>query len=224
MRIHFQERLAAISTEVVKMSQEAEAMVRLAVESILQNDPNLALQVIAADDEIDNWERKALHGAIATVMQESPVANDLRFLISTLGVVGEIESVADDAVKLARRSRKLVGVFPSSLKISFSEVSGMSRSMFNQAMKLYLDYSDELSQEIIDQDVDVDKAYSRARDQIYEMIKADPVSTEHLIRAIESFHALEHVADRAVAIAKRMRNVHMRITSTGSLEDIQAIV
>jgi phosphate transport system protein len=128
------------------------------------------------------------------VMQESPVASDLRFLVSTLGVVGEIEEVADDAVKLARRSLKLGTNFPSSMKVQLSDLSEIARRQLASAIRLYADFDND----------QVDSAYSRARDELLVLLKKDPSDAGGLVRAIEVFHALEHVSDGAVAIAKRM--------------------
>ena len=111
MRIHYEERLLAIRSQVISMGNLAHDMVRKASESVIGGNPSLANEVIRDDDQVDALERKTTLETIMLVMQESPVGADLRFLISTLGVVGEIEEVADDAVKLARRSLKLGSEF-----------------------------------------------------------------------------------------------------------------
>jgi len=187
------------------MAGDANDMVRLAVEATLNGDLDLANRVIDSDDRIDDYERSIFNKSVVAVLQESPVAADLRLLISTLGIVGEIEKIGDDAVKLARRATKLSGQFPAELRIALVELGEAARKLFNASVRLYTDYSVTLAEEIIDGDQSIDTAYSKARKRGFDLIQQHPESTEHLVRTIEAFHALEHVADHAVAIALRMR-------------------
>jgi phosphate transport system protein len=209
MRIQFQERLEEIRSEVLRMGSEANEMVRMAVDATLNGDLELAQQVLHRDDDVDDLEKRALDLTVLTMMSEAPVAADLKFLVSTLSVVGEIEKVGDDAVKLARRATKLRANFPTELKVSLLDIGELARRSFAASLKLYVEFSPELSEEIILQDEEVDTAYSRARDRLLTLIEANPSATEHLVRSIECFHALEHVADHAVAIAKRL-SIHYK--------------
>ncbi|MBI1335138.1 MAG: hypothetical protein GC165_19920 [Armatimonadetes bacterium] len=189
------------------MGNQAHEMVRKASESVITSNPGLANEVIREDDAVDVAERKTIMEAITFVVQESPVASDLRFLVSTLGVVGEIEEVADDAVKLARRSLKLGTNFPATMKKQLNELSEVSRLQFMSALRLYSEFDPDLARSIVDRDNEVDSAYSRARDQLLEMFKEDANNAGGLVRTIEVFHALEHVSDHAVSIAKRMQMI-----------------
>jgi len=190
------------------MGNDACEMVRHGVEATLNGDVELAARVIAADDKVDAFDRSVLNKAVVAVMQEAPVADDLRLLISTIGIVGEIEEVGDDAVKLARRATKLSGQFPGELRVALTDLGELARHQFSAALRLYSEYSPELAQEIIAGDVEVDSAYSHARNRVFEMIRQNPAATEPLVRTIEIFHALEHVADHAEAIAVRMRMLY----------------
>ena len=190
------------------MGGEANEMVRLAVEATLNGDLEIAKRVIDSDDRVDEFERNAVNKTVLAVMQESPVAADLKFLVSTLGVVGEIEKVGDDAVKLARRASKLSGQFPSELRVALLELGEASRRSFNLSLRLYSEYSREMAKEIIEGDVQIDTAYSLSRNRVFALIRINPEATEHLVRTIEAFHALEHVADHAVSIAVRLRMLY----------------
>ena len=193
---------------MVRMGTAAAEMTRMAVDSVITGDASLAHEVIRMDDLVDQLERQSLLDAVKTVMQEAPVAADLRFLISTIGIIGEVEKAGDDAVKLARRATKLTGVFPTEMKVALSNLGELSRRSFSGSLRLYADYSVELADEIIRLDLEVDQSYATARNRVFELIKQNPANTEHLVRTIEAFHALEHVADHAVSIAQRMKLLH----------------
>jgi phosphate transport system protein len=208
LRQHYHDRIDEIRSDVLRMGGMANDMVRLAVEATLNGDTELATRVISSDDAIDAVERDVVHKTVVTVMQESPVATELRMLVSTLGVVSEIEKVGDDAVKLARRASKLTGKFPSEMKLALMELGEHARRSFSSALRLYSHYDPALAKEVILADKEIDTAYSHARGRVFELIQQDPKATEHLVRTIEAFHALEHVADHAVAIAVRLQMLY----------------
>ncbi|MCB8931957.1 MAG: phosphate signaling complex protein PhoU [Fimbriimonadaceae bacterium] len=207
-RQQYDDQLQLIRSNVVRMGNLATEMVRLAVDSALAGDLELASKVIAMDDEVDRLESESLHRCVLTVVREAPVASDLRLLVSTIGVLGEIEKVADDAVKLARRATKLTGQFPGELKSALAELGTHANQSFASSLRLYAEYDAGLAREVIDADKAIDSEYKGARNRVFEMIKANPNATESLVRTIEVFHALEHVADHAVEIASRLQMHH----------------
>ncbi|HRF58536.1 MAG TPA: phosphate signaling complex protein PhoU [Fimbriimonadaceae bacterium] len=216
-RQRFDEKLNQIRSEIVRMGNLASDMASRAIEAVQTSDTTLAAAVAAQDDEVDRIEEDTIRSCVQLVMQESPVAGDLRFLTATLGIIGEIEKVADDAVKLARRASRFQGQFPGEFRAPLHEMGRDARQAFASALRLYTAYDPELAQEIIASDERVDKSYSAARQRAIELMKTSPGSTEILVRTIDSFHALEHIADRAVAIAKRMQ-VHYESAGDASRE------
>ncbi len=210
VRQHVDDRHQLIQSEILRMWGIAGDMVRLAVEAVISGDTETARRVIEMDDEVDAIEKSTLNETVRAVGLEAPVASDLRMLVCTLGVIGEVEKVADDAVKLARRSTKLSGHFPAEMKLALHQLGEEARRMFASAMRLYVEYSAELATEIVSSDEAVDGQYVQARDRVFDLIRESPQETEHLVRTIEAFHALEHVADHAVEIASRLRMHHER--------------
>ena len=91
------------------------------------------------------------------------------------------------------------------MKVKLSDVSEVARRQLASAIRLYADFDPELAASIIATDDEVDSAYSKARDELLELLKSAPNDAKSFVRAIEVFHALEHVSDGAVAIAKRMQ-------------------
>ncbi len=198
------DRHQAIQSDILHMGSIANEMIRLAVESVVNGDLELAERVIGMDDEVDILEREAIHKTIRSMGLEAPVASDLMMLTATLTVIGEVEKVADDAVKLARRATKLIGFFPAEMKLGISQMGEASAKMFAASLRLYSDFSHDLAKEVIHGDKEIDTQYKAARDRVIELIQRNPENTAHLVRTIGAFQALEHVADRAVEIANRL--------------------
>lgn len=195
------------------MSSTAAEMIELAIEAVLSGNIEAADEVIARDNVVDDLEEEVIRETVVLVMQESPVAGDLRVLTSTLGVIGELEKIADDAVKLARRAKKIEAAFPDEMRTALVDLANNAKRSLAGAIRLYTSYDAALAQEVITLDDKIDLQYSIARKRLIEIMKAEPDLVENCVTAMGIFHALEHVADHAVAIAKRLR-VHYESRST----------
>ena len=184
----FDAELTELKARVLRTGAEVIDMISAAVESALKDDPGPANRVIAQDDDVDRAEREVLLTAAKLIMKEQPVAADLRRLLATLGIMGEIERVADDAVKLA-----------------LQEMAEMVKHTFAASLRLYSEFDVDLCDRILAEEHEVDGKYVENRRRIYDLIRGEPNETEQLVRVLEVFHALEHVSDHAVDIAKRLK-------------------
>lgn len=207
-RIHFQERLDRVRADVIRMGHDSQTMVRDAVNAATSADRGLVEQVVFADDAIDALEARVANEALLAVMQEAPVAGDLRFLMASVGVAAELEKVCDDAVKLARRSAKLPGGLPTELRMPLQELGEAALAQLYAAIRLYGEYDADEARRLIEGDVFVDKLFKQSRKRIVELMREMPDDAERYFRCTMCFHALEHVADHAAAIADRMRVVY----------------
>jgi phosphate transport system protein len=205
LRPAYDEKLTEIKSDILHMGGIAGEMARLAVDAVLNGKVDLANHVIGMDDEVDSLEKSILQKTVSVVALETPVASDLRLLVSTLGITGEIEKVADDAVKLARRATRLSGHFPAEMKRALMELGEAASKAFASVLRLYSDYNPELAEAVIRSDKEIDGQYVGARSRVLDLIRKNPAETEHLVRTIDAFHALEHIADHAVEIASRLR-------------------
>jgi phosphate transport system protein len=204
-RERMDERHEAIRSNVVRMAETTNEMFRLAIQAVVQNDFAIVESVIASDDLIDRLEKETTAEVIQCIAMQAPVASDLRFLTTTLGIVGEIEKAADHAVKLCRRARKISGRFPGEMKLALTELSDQARKLLAGSIKLYTNYCPEVAECLIRDDEIVDKQFSQVRRTVLDMIAQNPDDTELLVRTINLFQAAEHIADQAVAIAKRIQ-------------------
>lgn len=207
-RVHFQERLDRIRADVIRMGHDAQGMVRDALSAAVNHDVSLAERVVFSDDAIDSLERRVANEAMLAVLMEAPVAGDLRFLMASMGVAAELEKVCDDAVKLARRTRKIPSGLPAELKVPMQELGEAALEQLFHALRLYTAYDAQEAEKLIQGDTRVDRLFKQARKKVTEIIRERPDDTERLLRCTMCFHALEHVADHAAAIGVRMRMVH----------------
>ena len=87
LRRYYDERLDQLRSEIVRMGNLANEMIELAVDAAQSGDVARAEEVIARDDQVDLLEEEVIRNTVLLVMQESPVASDLRQFAGTLGVI-----------------------------------------------------------------------------------------------------------------------------------------
>ena len=210
-RLKFDTELHAVRDIFVEMSTIVTDMVLTAVEAAITEDPELAAQVVTRDEELDNLEEAAMRKVTDLVVLQAPVSKDARFLRASLAVVGELEQAGDDAVKLARRVRKIGAHFPAEFRMPLGALAESVVQMIHDVVVLVEHFDDDEAQRIIDSDGQIDGAYKQARTRVFELIEGGQDFDRQMLRTIEIFHSLEHVADHAVEIARRMRKFHAGI-------------
>lgn len=208
LRHTFDERLEEVRIGILRMGDLTCDMIRKACEAATSGNLELAQEVVQADNEIDRLEEELVLKTVSIVVLELPVASDLRLLAATLGVVGEIEKAADNAVKLAGRAMRLTARFPGELKAPLAEMGEMARVALASSLRLYAQYDDASADAIIANDEVIDRKYAEARARVVDLLKRNPESADSLVRSLDAIHTMEHVADHAVEIAQRLKLHH----------------
>lgn len=211
-RAAFDQTLSEIQADVVRMGGLAHDMVELAVQSALNDDKSLSKEVFRLEKELDAAEQLCTTKIVETSVLGAPVAKDLLFLTSTLAILGEIERTGDDAWKLARRSLKLKVPFPDDLKELLVSTDRAARTNLVAALALYTQFSREAADTLISNDRLVDDGYKASRRALLDKMVEDPDQKRQHFRISEIFHALEHVSDHAVNIAKTLKLFYERAT------------
>ena len=103
----FTTALDQLRSSVLKMSSLAQLNLKNSIKGLLERDDDWCNNSIADDEEIDLLEMQIDHEGIEVMSRFQPVASDLREVISSIKIGANIERVADQAVNIARRARKL---------------------------------------------------------------------------------------------------------------------
>jgi phosphate transport system protein len=160
-------------------------------------------------------EEAVIRETCLLVMQEAPVANDLKRLTATLGIVGEIEKFGDDAVKLARRSIKIGPKFRGELIADLVQLGQQTNFVLGSAIRLYTNFDPEIVNEVRAYEVRVDQEFKSVRNRVFKLIEESPQEAESLIRTLSLFQACEHAADHATAMVDRLQ-MHYGSTASAS--------
>ena len=103
---NFERALNKLNEDIVEMSSKVENCFELAIRGLVRRDTDLCNQVVADDEEIDQFEKDIDKQGMQIIALYNPVAHDLRKVVSAMKVSSNLEWVADQAVGIAKRDSK----------------------------------------------------------------------------------------------------------------------
>jgi phosphate transport system protein len=212
-RQSFDEQLADTKKGALALGGLVLENTRRATEAMLENDLDLAQEVIAADDEIDDRYAALEHAVFSTLARQQPVARDLRFLVALTRVLYDIERSGDLAVNVAKGLVRRDGYTMS------PDIHGLLARMSRGAADLFaqgLDALDSLDaaagRRLDDADDEVDDLVG----ELYSAIAAESggMGFDLAVELSRVGRYMERIADHAVNIAE-----HVTFMVTGSFPD-----
>ncbi|WP_169727800.1 phosphate signaling complex protein PhoU [Desulfovibrio inopinatus] len=180
----------------------AQQSIRLAIRAITNRDTRLARQVLVGDKEIDRREIGIDAMVLRLLALHQPVARDLRYIVGSMRISGNIERMGDEAVNIARRVDEFnsMGIF--SLPEPLIELSQLAQSLVQKAITAFSDLDINLAETIGDQNDDAINLNVRL---FREMLNDNPRNPRQLERAVViSFltHNIKRVCDQAENIGE----------------------
>ena len=201
LRITFHEELADLEASLQKEGELVVRSVQAATHAMVEQDLELADEVIAFDDEIDN-AYFAIQGGIQSLLaRQTPVATDLRLVLAMLHVNLHLERMADYCVTVAKLT-KLAGVVPPETRIvaALAEMGVRAEEMTRVALRS-LQHRDLARAEAL---VDLDELIDRTNRRLSERVLGlDAEHREWGLRMLVVSRCLERIGDHAVDIGEQ---------------------
>jgi phosphate transport system protein len=199
---HFHEELSQVKVRLLTMSGEAEAALRLAVEALLERNPEKARRVIAGDRVIDGMEVEVEEACIDLLALQQPMAKDLRMLVAAIKIANDLERVGDHAVNLAQSADRLASSRPIAPEPEIVEMARLAREMLSDALEAFVRGDAAAGRDVCRRDDKVD-ALNRS---VFRILLTHMMEDPHIIgAALELFlvsRNLERVADLATNIGE----------------------
>lgn len=101
MRVNFEKQLSQLNVELITMGALCEEAIGCAAKALLDGDAALLTRVLEADARIDQKERDIESLCMKLLLQQQPVARDLRTISSALKMISDMERIGDQAADIA---------------------------------------------------------------------------------------------------------------------------
>lgn len=198
----FDSTLEALRKNVLMMASLTVRNLENARKGLFERDEDWCNTVIADDEEIDALEIQVDRDGIETMLRFHPVASDLRNVIAAMKMSVNLERVADQAVGIARRAKKLnmQGLLPETAEVE--PLFRHAESMMLDAIKAYADQNTELARTLKPRDRELDAMNRDFANKLTELMPKRPEYIQGYLELIFIARFLERIGDQATNIAE----------------------
>ena len=203
MRVTFQEELEALQANLQEESELVLRSLRGALNALQQRDVELADEVIAFDDEVDERYLAIGQGVEQLLARQTPVAVDLRLVLAVLHINLGLERMADLCVTIAKLTKLSAELeADETLVEAFEEMGSRAEEMIRVAMNAFAERDLAGAESLVDLDELIDRANRRVVKHVLELGN-DPEVREWGLRMIIVSRCLERIGDHAVDIGEQ---------------------
>ena len=210
MRNKFEEQLERLHVELIQMGALCEDGISAAAEALLQNNPGLTQTAIDAEREIDQKEREVENLCIKLLLQQQPVAKDLREISAALKMISDLERIGDQASDIA----ELVPYvhLEEGTGLHIGDMARAVIRMVTDSVDSFVKRDLDLARAVYTADDKVDALFDQVKQELIGMIAKDASRGEQCMDLLMVAKYLERIGDHATNVAEwveySITNVH----------------
>ena len=201
MRNRFQMQLEELNNDLISMGALCEKAIHDAVKALLDSDEKLIDRIHDTEKEIDRKEREIEGLRMKPLLQQQPVARDLRTISSALKMITDMERIGDQADDIAELVR-FCRLDDSECRKDISAMSKAVSEMVKGSIDAFVKKDIESAKAVIDSDDIVDDLFIKIKCDIIRMTAVDANAGENAIDIVMTAKYLERIGDHATNIAE----------------------
>ncbi|MBQ6809925.1 MAG: phosphate signaling complex protein PhoU, partial [Firmicutes bacterium] len=201
MRRRFDEQLALLNKELLEMGSLCEGIISLSVNALLCGDDSLAKKVSGLESEINRKESEIEALCMRLLLQQQPVAKDLRQISSALKMITDMERIGDQALDIA----ELIVYFKGRSVEDFSEITAMANAvitMVTDSVDAFVTKDLNAVEKVLAEDDLVDELFDKVKKTLIELIAAHPEEGEFAMDLLMVAKYFERIGDHAENLAE----------------------
>ena len=215
MRSRFDEQLLELNNLLIEMGGKIEISISTAIEALKKQDLSLADKVINYEIEINQKEREIESLCLKLLLQQQPVAKDLRLISAALKMITDMERIGDQAADIAEISKYLVNESYIKELIHIPMMGDAAIKMVVESIDAFVKKDLALAQAVIEYDDVVDDLFDVIKNDLINLIQMDGSNGPQAIDLMMIAKYLERIGDHAQNIAEW---VEFSITGKHSVE------
>ena len=202
MRTRFEEQLAELNNALIGMGALVEKTIADANTALIEQDVELAKKIVAFDDEIDHKEQEVESLCLKIILQQQPVAGDLRLVSSVLKISTDLERIADHATDISELTILLSGKQYVKKLEHIPQMAEATMKMVTKSIDAFVKKDLKLAKEVIASDDIVDNLFNTVKAELVELIKGNIDNSDQAIDLIMIAKYFERIGDHATNIAE----------------------
>jgi len=198
----FEGALLSLRDSVLMMAALTERLLAAAGEALFARSFEACDRVIADDSEIDSLEKSVDEAGVAILVRFQPLANDLREVVAAMKVSNNLERVADQAVSIARRARRLNESGTLEETAGLRRIFDLAAGIFHDSVRSFADRDEELARGLKERDRALDTLQHREIESLTTQMAADTSRIKDYLDLVLVARNIERIGDHATNIAE----------------------
>ena len=202
MRKRFDEQLNELNKEMQAMGTMVEESIQKAIEALLKQDEVLAQSVMENDALVDQKQKEIENICFTLLMQQQPVASDLRVISAALKMVTDMERIGDHAADISEMTLHLAHEPYIKNLDHIRQMASETMWMLIQSIEAYIEKDTRKATGVIAHDDIVDQLFADTKQELIELIHKDKNNGEQATDLLIVAKYFERIGDHATNLAE----------------------
>lgn len=173
MRNRFDRQLAELNNELIEMGSLIEQAIEMGISALVKQDVEKAKKAIAFDNEIDHQEKEIENLCMKLLLQQQPVAKDLRLISAALKMITDMERIGDHAADISEMTILMADATYDAASLDMSVIKEMAKETTNMVIKsveAFVNKDLDLARYVLGRDDIVDDLFIQFKHHLIQMI------------------------------------------------------
>ena len=202
MRYRFDRQLVQLNNELIEMGGMIEKAISDTVKALVNQDIELASNVIEYDEEIDHQEREIEQLCLKLLLQQQPVAKDLRLISAALKMITDMERIGDHATDISEITIELSKESYIKKLDHIQQMAKETMVMLVQSVEAFVNKDMDKARAVIVHDDVVDDLFNKVKAELIAMIHEDVNAGEQASDLLMAAKYFERIGDHATNISE----------------------
>lgn len=201
MRSQFDRQLETLHKELIDLGSTCEEAIALTAKALIEGDRDLAARVPTLEAETDHMEHSIESLCLKLLLQQQPVARDLRQISAALKMITDMERIGDQAADIAELACHL-GKYPGAGSGAIQAMAQATIQMVTESVDAFVRGDLDLARAAVAHDDVVDRCFMEVKDQLIALIAKEPSQGEYALELLMVAKYFERIGDHAANIAE----------------------
>ena len=200
MRSKFDEQLHLLNQEMMQMGSMIEDSIQKAINALIDQNVELAKKIMDNDTQIDHEQKKIENLCFNLLMQQQPVAKDLRVISAAMKMVTDMERIGDQSADIAEIITT-AHISASGDTFNISDMAQAAIKMVTESIDAFVKKDIDIARSVIEYDDVVDGYFDKIKSMLIEKFSKPETDGEYALDLLMITKYYERIADHAVNIA-----------------------
>ena len=201
MRNIFDKQLENLHIELIKMGSLCEEAISGSLKALNDNDKNIIKNISMLESDIDQKERDIEGLCMRLILQQQPVASDLRVVSAAMKMISDMERIGDQAEDIAEII-KYIQIDPLKKSTHINEMGKAAAKMVTNSIDSFIKRDLTLAGKVIASDDVIDNLFIEIKKNLIEYIQKNPEAGEYCLDLLMVAKYFERIGDHAANIAE----------------------